>query len=585
MNEETADKKALERFHTLRKKRQQLLALEPKAAMERILEDPQATALVHSFSEQDFYFLIHDIGPGDSLPLLSLASDKQWEHIIDLEAWQKDRIEIKSVTPWLNLLLEADPKRFIRWFLNNKLEFIELYLFNNIEVRVREHDQDPSDFGDAFFTLDGTYFIRIIESPLASESEKLSEEQRKAFIAKFAEQLASFDQLTYQNVLLETTHVIPAESEEDCYRWRNVRLAEKGFLPFDEAIGIYQPLKPEDLKKAGAKFIPTSGAQLSMLPVPHYHIRMLKADNLFTRALAAIEPENVLQHIQVEFANLCNQLIVADQKTIRDKEELRSIVKKACGYISIGLKRLSKDKEKFDSRQAAVLIARYPLANIFSVGFRRALELKWRTEKWLSQCWFARTGLKLNFWGEQWLGVIGGLLIKKPLFYDNYKTGVLYREFDSLEDIKVTKDTLNQVKAIDDLLSLMTISLELPSSYGFLTYKNLILTLWARHYLQLPAEKLKPLALNEFIPFFKDLLPGKPDSAAGQPRKVPATMKNYFLYWLSADTGLRDFEITERLGTTLENLFEEIESELGRVAVKDLDPRYVYLFLLTKKKK
>jgi hypothetical protein len=306
---------------------------------------------------------------------------------------------------------------------------------------------------------------------------------------------------------------------------------------------------------------------------------------LFARALAAIEPENVLQHIQAEFANLCNQLIVADQKTIRDREELRSIVKKACGYISIGLKRLSKDKKKFDSRQAAALIARYPLANIFSVGFRRALELKWRTEKWLSQCWFARTGLKLNFWGEQWLGVIGGLLIKKPLFYDNYKTGVLYREFDSLEDIKVTKDTLNQVKAIDDLLSLMTISLEPPSSYGFLTYKNLILTLWARHYLQLPAEKLKPLALKEFIPFYKDLLPGKPDPAAGQPRKIPATMKNYFLDWLSADTGLRDFELTERLGTTLENLFEEIESELGRVAVKDLDPRYVYLFLLTKKKK
>jgi hypothetical protein len=62
-------------------------------------------------------------------------------------------------------------------------------------------------------------------------------------------------------------------------------------------------------------------------------------------------------------------------------------------------------------------------------------------------------------------------------------------------------------------------------------------------------------------------------------------MKKHFLNWLVADTGLKDFEITERLGRTFENLFEEIESELGRVVVEDLEPRYVQLFLLAKKKK
>ena len=66
MNEPTVDKKTLARIRTLREKRQQLTALEPKDAMERILQDPQATALVHSFPEQDFYVLIHDIGPEDA---------------------------------------------------------------------------------------------------------------------------------------------------------------------------------------------------------------------------------------------------------------------------------------------------------------------------------------------------------------------------------------------------------------------------------------------------------------------------------------------------------------------------------------
>ena len=60
-------------------------------------------------------------------------------------------------------------------------------------------------------------------------------------------------------------------------------------------------------------------------------------------------------------------------------------------------------------------------------------------------------------------------------------------------------------------------------------------------------------------------------------------MKSLFLNWLAENTGLKDFEITERVGGTLENLFEEIESELGSVAVDELEPKYIQLFLLAKK--
>ena len=109
MTDDKIDKKTLERFEKLREKRLQILALPPKKAMETILEDPQPVALVHSFPEQDFYFLIHDIGVGDSLPLLALASNRQWEHIVDLEVWRKDQIDIESVSRWLSLLLASRP--------------------------------------------------------------------------------------------------------------------------------------------------------------------------------------------------------------------------------------------------------------------------------------------------------------------------------------------------------------------------------------------------------------------------------------------------------------------------------------------
>ena len=571
--------KILQRVLQLQEKRRKILGLPPEKALARILADSQPAALVHSFPEQDFYLLVNEIGPEDSLPLLSLATNKQWEHVVDLETWQKDRLDLKMVTRWLSLLLEADPGRFIEWFLKEQLEFVELYLFRNLEVRIREHDQDPSDFGDEFFTLDNTYYFKFTDFPAETESEKLADAKRRALLERITQGLAGRDHHAFQSVLLEAAHIIPAETEEDCYRWRSLRLAEKGFLPFDEAIGIYQPLKPGELAKKGQKFIPHARDQVSTLPVPIAPLRELKQDNHFTRALQKIEAANVLQLVQTEFANLCNQIVVADHRTIGEREELQEVVKKAGGYVSIGLERMLKDK-KVDPARSAALITRYALQDIFSTGFGAALELKWRAEKWLSECWFARADLKLTFWGEQWMGTVGGLLVKKPLYYDNYKSGVLYREFASLEDIRQTEAVFDQVVAVDDLFSLMNFELGSPSRYGFLTFKNLLLTMWARHFRRLKGEKLKALTLKQFQPFFEKLLPGDVDPDVEAARKIPVEMKTAFLNWLSAETGLKDYEINERLGQILEDLFNEIESEYGQVAAAEIDPRFVHLFLL-----
>jgi len=584
MAKKPQNSKTLQRVLQLQEKRRKILELPPVKALDRILDDPQPAALVHSFPEQDFYLLVNEIGPEDSLSLLSLATNKQWEHIVDLETWQKDRLDPKAVTRWLSLLLEADPKRFFRWFLEEKLEFVELYLFRNLEVRIREHDQDPSDFGDDYFTLDNTYYFKFIDIPAETESEKLNDAQRRALLTHITQSLASYDHHAFQGVLLEAAHIIPAETEEDCYRWRSVRLAEKGFLPFDEAVGLYQPIKSEELKKKDKKFIPDSLEQISSLPVPIAPLRELKEDNHFTRALQKVEPPNVLQQIQTEFANLCNQIVVADQKIIGEREVLQEIVKKASGYVSIGLELMVEDKN-VDPARAAVLITRYALQDIFRVGFGRALKLKWRAEKWLSKCWFARTGLRLTFWGEQWLGIVGGLLLKKPLFYDNYKTGVLYREFATLKDIRKIEKIFNQIVGVDDLLALMNIKIDSVTQYGFLTYKNLLLTLWARRYRRLKSTLLKPLTVEQFHPFFKKLLPGQVDSGSERARKIPVEMKASFLNWLAAETGLKDYEITDRLGQTFADLFNEIESEYGRVAPEELDPKFVHLFLLATLKK
>jgi hypothetical protein len=578
MNDDREQKQIITRVEDLTRQRKKIFSLSSEQALDAILDSPQPAALVHSFSEEDFYFSIHDIGLEDSYQLLTLASDKQWEYIVDLETWEKDRIELTSVTRWFGLLFSVDPNRFIRWFFEQKTEFIEFYLYKNIEVKIRETDQDPSDFGDEFFTYDDTFYIRFIDGSFdvssdENGSDKDIQAQREAFLLKFLEMLSAFDHVAFQNVLMESSSVIPAETEEEEYRLRSKRLAEKGFLPYEEAIGIYQPLTVKNLKKESPKFTTNDPERKLFLPLPIYPTGMIEGDHLFAGALKRIDIDDILEQVQIEFAGLCNRIVAADQETIREREELKHIVQKACGYINIGLEGLIEHDGVFDVNRCSGLIQKYSLTSIFKVGYGHALDLKWRAERWRKKSWFEQEGLLISFWGEEWLGVLGGLLLKKPMFYDNYKTGVLYREFISMEDIRKTEKVLNEIMAFDDLLSKMAITPE-PIIDGFLTYKNLMLTTWARHHLGLKKERLT-LSVGELKRFFDDLW-----ELEDPPRHIRLFMKEKLLTFLSDQTGQSNEDISQKLGYSLENLFNELENEYGGIERKDLDSKYIHLFLI-----
>ena len=564
----------LKRVAKLDADRRRILALAPNDAYHEILEHPEPTALIHSFAEEDFFFLIHDIGPADSLELLAMASSRQWEYILDVEIWHRDQIDLKAVTHWFNLLLKAAPSRFVNWALRDKPDLVEYYMNKTIDVCIREHDQDPSELEGDFFTFDDVFYVRLVDPPEKRESDPESLERQQAFLGDMLHRLAMTDHVLYQETLLRTVNVIPAESEEEAYRFRNVRLAEKGFLPFDEAVGVYQPINIRALKKQ-EKQIPPERTPDHFLPIPLNHLAFLEKDNWFSRALSIISLDETFQQIQIEFAGLCNQIASADQKPIHDREELRDIVKKACGYLEIGLERLAGKKTTLDDNKTAAMIRSYPLIDIFRLGYGVVINLKQRAKQWQQQSWFANNRLALSFWDELLVGVIGGLLVDRPKFFDNFQTEGLYREFASLADVKSTHKALKQAMAFDDMLSCMSIdTTDFPEGH-FITYKNLMLTLWARHELGLPVNPA-PIQMEVFKPFFRSLWQSR-----NKLPKIKESAKSDFLIFLSAVSAFTEAEISKNLGRALEQLFSEIESEYAEVSAENLDPRFVQLFMLT----
>ncbi|MCF8067606.1 MAG: DUF6178 family protein [Desulfobacterales bacterium] len=570
-------KEIQKKLQELLEQRRKILSGTSEQALNIILDAPNPPALVRSFSEEDLYFLINDIGMEDALPITSLASDRQWEFMLDAESWDGDRLDNHAMLPWISHLLKADSKRAVNWFVKEKTKLFELFLYHNIQVIILEEDQDPSDFDDAFFTFDGTFYIGIMQRTDDSDTDPEEKKERYEMLKDILQQLAVEDISLFHGVMAEFTSILPSEVEEECFRLKNVRMAEKGFLPFDEAIGIYQPLKPEDIDEISPQFYQPENKIRSLVPVPVYSPGLLSKENIFTKALRMVDSPISRQLLQTAFAGLSNQIISADQKSVKTRDDLKNIIDKASGYLSIGLSRILW-KEDLEPAHAATIIQKHTLDQIFRIGFGAALSLKWEVDAWRKSAWFEKEKLVLAFWDEKWVGILGGLMIKRPMFYDAARsTGQLYREFETLEDIRKVRDAITDIFAFDELLAAMNLSFD-PVVNNLINYKSLLLTCWARYEAGL-SDELIPLDMDDFKQIFIKLWV---DQKA--PRKIDPAVKESFLNWIAKRTGIDSYVISNSHAQTLENLFAEIEEEYGSVHEDTLNPKYIRHFLLTSNK-
>ena len=569
-----------DRRRALMETRVQLMSMAPENALAQILEFPQPAALVHALAEEDLYFLIHEIGPQDALPLIALASGKQLEYLLDQDIWQRDRLHIDALAGWLEQFLRCDPSpdRMTQWLTTEKIDLIEFFLLKSIEVQLREHDQDPTLFGPGFFSYDHVFYIRILPHP-ADDADDKTPDQHERLVKRLLDHLAEADYVRFQAILMEAAHVLSAEMEEDAYRQRNVRLAEKGFLPFEEAVGLYQPLNLREFPhRAQRRPAPSEEKTYNRSLLP---MTVIPADNLFAQALQTLALTEHLDVIQEEFAALCNRMIVADRQKIQRREALSHVVQKACGYLHLGLQRLQDEATDGKSQHpsAASNLEHYHLESLFRLGYGVALGLKQAAEKWVHNSWFARQGLPLTFWGENWLGVIGGLLLKRPLFFDNYQTGQMYREFNDREDIDRSKRALEQVQHFDRLLEQLNPAVSASLKSGFLSYKNLLLTMWACHRLSLEGD-VRRLTIQEFQPFFRELFQQGAPPRPNTRQRIDDALRTEFLHWLADRTARTAADLTASIGLSLQALFAELEEDYGRVSPEQMDPRYISHFLL-----
>ncbi|MDY7036848.1 MAG: DUF6178 family protein [Thermodesulfobacteriota bacterium] len=540
----------------------ELFAISGSEALNRILEYDDPKPLIQNLAKVDFLWLIKKIGETDSLPILKIASAEQWQYMLDMEIWQRDRLDLNQISTWLDRFQQADPERLIRWLYSDGQYLTYYYFFKTIQVEIKEGDE-VYDLPDDFFTLDNLYYIRILDK------------EHEEIIENILRKMAQEDYERYQALLLGLVGVLPVEAEENMHRMRNVRLAEDGFLPYDEAISIYSHLNADSLQESGSEYKAYDISVDDTLElVPFTHLDHAMGNDLLAKCFSRITDNRFLDRIRLEFAGLCNQILSADSLRVDDIKVLVNVCRKAAGYINIGLERLSAD----DIDSSEQYLKKNPLISFFRVGFGVALELRWEAERWIKDAWFIREGLKPDFWGDEWDGVLVGILQKRPCFYVGFQEGTTYRGFEKLSEIEDCRIILHHIIVLDRLLNILTAKHHLDRDRvkdPFLTFYPLLFNLWARVRLKLDPG-FSSLSLDQVRDFFK-LLRSK-----GQrpPYRMPGFKKTFIRDIMSYAT---DFEhdTANRLKETLSLIWEKFVEEYSWVGTTDIDERYTK-FIITK---
>ncbi|MBW2205201.1 MAG: hypothetical protein JRF52_14330, partial [Deltaproteobacteria bacterium] len=390
-----------------------LYTLPGTEVMDRILDYPDPPGLIKGLPSEDFFWLLKKIGE-DSMQLLKLASLRQWQHLLDLELWEKDRLDMTNSFLWLQRLQRSDPERLAKWLFNDGQAMAYLYLFRNVRVELRD-ENEAYDLEKGFITLDGLFYIKV-----------LKEEQTET-VEGIIRTMAGEDLLKFHSLLTGLAGVLPADLEEDMYRLRNVRIAEHGFLPREEALIVYAPLDPEAIaQKDSPEMVNPVPDKDSLDLAPYTPFYFSKSQNLLTKSASRIADPGLLDRIRLEFAGLCNQILSADGLVIDDIDVLKKTGHKAAGYLNLCLEEMCGK----DIRAAEELLRNNSLISLFRTGFGLAQKLKWEAERWLKQSWFDHNSMGYSFWGDEWGNTLAGLMKKRPKYYCGPEREGEYRDFE-----------------------------------------------------------------------------------------------------------------------------------------------------------
>lgn len=542
-----------------------ILALPGKNRIEIILSSPYAADLVAKIPAIEIFLTIKEVGEHDALDLISLTTPEQLTYLLDLDLWDKDQISPERFLFWLEILEQCGANKLRQFFHTADMELFVSALRKVLRVHQNANpEEEPAEIRDStLFSLDQIYYIEFGDKKYAPLLMRLLH-----FLS------ASLPDI-YQTLMQQIVWSIPAEDEELALRWRNGRLADKGFPSFDEACQIYSYFPPEKIKKSISFAYPKPEDVF----YPPMFLEAACERTFFSLALQNEVPEEIREQIKWELTGLINRVLIANGAHLGDAQAFYQSGRKALQTLDLGLKYLSQE----NSREAGRLLKEVPVTRIFQAGYSLGLNLKKRAQQIVQKGWLANLPRKEDLLDSPLKETLQGLLRNRPVFFDE-NTGI-FSPFATLTEISLTADRLDKISFLGEIIfELFGVSLEdiiniekEPCFFPDPPLSTICLTFFAQGYLY-GSPKLTPLTISELHQIYEKL---KSDGLLEEQKKSPSFFTEIIKGNMHPLGRQLEGQKKEVFFWWLEFLQNKIYSGFGQVRSADMiDPRGVDVFLV-----
>lgn len=494
---------------------------------ELVLRSANPAEIAQALPVEDFALTLKAIGYGDALPLIALSSAEQMAYLLDLDLWRADGVDLGRYQEWLKLLGASHPERLARYFDEGEFEMLALLAERSLTTVEREALPDLPDDQAARVVTPDNYHIFVVRpgadlDVMREVIERLYEHDREKFFALWGN--------------LGTNP--PAEIEELARRFREGRLADRGWPDLEEAEEFYRPLSPSEARQGRALPRGVDNPPRFALERP--------GGPLWDGGLSRIEDESLRGRLASQVANLVSRVLVADGMTGAEPEQSRSAFERVLGRLEIGLNLLGAR----DAEGAQRLLESVPLIDLCRVT-QHAILSRARLAKGL-----------LNHPAAAWIPhlpsplpeLLSNLATPRPRLVD--PDTLLPREFASVGDFPPLDAALERSRTLLELAAHLGEPARLPRPFPpgsipsgpeGLEIPALLATLFVRHRLRLPKE-LAPLPFS-----------AAPHIAAALPRNMPSLSSDIskFLDELGGPTTADAEALAELIAA---NLWEDVLS-------------------------
>lgn len=512
---------------------------------ELILRSHDPMKLARSVSGEEFYLMTREMDVDERGEVLRYASRGQLVFVSDIDCWHGDTLKPEGFVRWLQTLLEAGEEKLLEWLTDADYEVLVTGFKKCVHVVKPDHEYPMDEIlGDRpYFTIDQRYYIWV-------------QEQSQETLKRVIEICYEHRQKRYVAVLEGIIGEMDYEVEEDAYRYREIRLQERGFPDDETARKIYQPFSQEDFEKFPRK---ARFEEAEPRDLPHYPA-LWQWDRLFLDeallVLGGRQPD-LLEGIQEEMTWLSNKIIVCHGMDFTSEDKVRRGVARMRSLLSFALENLSGGCLE----KASVLLAERWLEAVFRYGTGIIFGLQREARETLKMYWQGESQRFLTFLDPPYEFIWRGVLGFPPQFYDREASGDpdFLRDFRTPAEAGMSEKALRQIKAVLGFLRR-----DFPGDFRFwlaaaeegdgaVTLFKILGNLYA-HFASGRRLSLKPLSAGEFSVFC-----GKAFRPGGKHRVLDPESKARFME--SRFTAPNRELLLPLWGL----VFQNIQDELGRL--------------------